>query len=290
MPLYSCAIYISSGLASVASRAAAQAARVPRCAVVDTFTDSSYARSSVKLVAERAPLLEAARCAVSEALSLVDLSREPHPAPHPRCGAVDMVAFMPLSDLRADAIASELADCDGLAWELGERLGELGGSVLMYGKRAERTLLEARRGTSFFASTDASVPRDASATLPLDFGAPLAQARGVSVVGAMPYVTNFNVRVGGASLAECRAAAAALRSQMSVQVMALPYGEPEAGAHEIGCNLQATSSADTPTTAAVLELIASRLPSHASVLQSYVIGMMPADARARGEAVLASNP
>ena len=50
-------------------------------AVVDTFTDAAYARSSVKLVAEGGHLVAAAREVVEEALSLVDLSQEPHPAP-----------------------------------------------------------------------------------------------------------------------------------------------------------------------------------------------------------------
>ena len=31
-------------------------------------------------------------------MALIDLSQEPHPAPHPRYGAVDMVSFMPLSE------------------------------------------------------------------------------------------------------------------------------------------------------------------------------------------------
>ena len=85
--LYTCAVYISG--VHAASRAAARATRVKQVAVVDTFIDPSYARSSVKLVAEGGPLVVAARDVVEEALSLVDLTQEPHPAPHPRCGAVD---------------------------------------------------------------------------------------------------------------------------------------------------------------------------------------------------------
>ena len=113
-------MYISSGLPSIAARAsaAARAAAVPgECAVVDTFCDAAYARSSVKLVGSAAPLLRAARAAAEAALSAVDLSLEPHPAPHPRQGAVDMVAFMPLSEERCEAIAGQLESCDDLAWQ-----------------------------------------------------------------------------------------------------------------------------------------------------------------------------
>ena len=75
MPRYSAAIYISSGLAANAARAAAAAAAIPRVAVVDTFTDVAYARSSVKIVAEPEPLLQAAEAAAAEALNLVDLAQ-----------------------------------------------------------------------------------------------------------------------------------------------------------------------------------------------------------------------
>jgi len=285
-PLYSCAVYISSGLASVATRAASAAARTRDCAVVDTFCDVAYARSSVKLVGAARPLLEAARAAATEALSLVDLSQEPHPAPHPRQGAVDMVAFMPLSELRCEAIGAELASCDALAWEFGESLGAQGVPVLMFGGRARRSLLEARRGTSFLASIKQEMPRESTASLPFDFGPPLPvpQRTGVGVVGSMPYVTNFNIQVGGgASLADCRAAAARIRSEFGVQVMALPHaGET----YEIGCNMQAAEGRDSPLTSAVLQAVVASLPQDALILRSYVVGLTPGDAlaRARGGA------
>lgn len=118
------ASYISSSAPELVSKIAARASAVARVAIVDTFVDASYARSSVKIVGEPEPLLEAARLATAEALDLVDLSLEPHPAPHPRQGAVDMVAFMPLSDARASSLALELASCDELATSLGRNLGE----------------------------------------------------------------------------------------------------------------------------------------------------------------------
>ena len=295
-PLYSCAVYISSGLQSVASRCAAAAALVPRVAIVDVFSDPAYARSSVKLVAEAGPLVEAAEAAAVEAMALVDLSEEPHPAPHPRQGAVDMISFMPLSERSASAIRDDLNTCDSLAWQLGESLGGHGCPVLMYGERAHRTLVETRRGTSFFRSTRANAPRDATTVLPLDFGAGAAaraegdaggvvlpQGKGVSIVGVQPYVTNFNVAVRGASLDACRSAATALRDKFGVQVMALPHADE---LHEIGCNLQATEVRDSPDRDEILALIQASLPGEASIARSYVIGLTPGDALAKGEALL----
>ena len=290
--MLSCAIYISSGVASIATRVASVvAAAHPRVAVVDTFTDVAYARSSVKLVAEAEPLLHAAQAAAAEALSLVDLAAEPHPAPHPRQGAVDMVSFMPLSEASADEIADEIAACDRVAWQLGDSLGALGCPVLMYGPRASRTLLETRRGTSFFASCRQGSTRDVSTTLALDFGgtrghgagsgsalsSELPQRSGIAIVGVQPYVTNFNLQVEAATLSECKTATAALRTAMGVQVMALPHDA--SGTIEIGCNLQASQQQASPPTDAVLAFVRSQLPRSAKISHSYVIGLTPGEAR-----------
>lgn len=284
-PCLSCAIYISSGLAPVAARLAKVAA-LPGVAVVDTFTDVAYARSSVKLVGLAQPLLAAARAVSAEAVALVDLREAPHPALHPRQGALDMISFMPLSSRRADAIAEELATCDEMAWELGAGLGELGVPVLMYGDRAARSLRQTRRGTSFFDSTKSGSARDVACSVPFDFppSARLEQRAGVSIVGSQTYVTNFNIAIGGASLDACLLAASALRSQLGVQCMALPYDEIS---HEIGCNLQATLQADRPSRSAVLDAVSGALPEGASVLRSYVVGFTPEEALQEAERVAA---
>ncbi len=93
--LLSCAVYVSSGARGLLASLAARASNVPRVAVVDTFADESYARSSLRICGEPRPLLEAARAVTAEVLERLDLTTAPTPAPHPRCGAVDMVAFCP---------------------------------------------------------------------------------------------------------------------------------------------------------------------------------------------------
>jgi len=256
--------------------AAARAAAFPAVSLVDVFTDDTYARSSLKLVGETGPLLQAARLAALEAVRLIDLQNEPHPAPHPRCGAVDMVAFMPLSEASATDLAPELRTCEDLATQLGVSLGDAGCSVLLYGPQRGRTLLEARRHTSFFKSVRADAPNRVCLHVPPDAGpAEPSQRVGVSVVGAMTYVTNFNVQIESASLTECKAAATALRTAMGVQVMALPHAHDSV---EIGCNLQASTELPSPNTVSVLQLIRDNLPVRAHVRRAYVVGLTPAAA------------
>ena len=287
-PLLACAVYISTSVTEQVTKIAARASSVSRVAVVDTFVDDSYARSSVKIVGESGPLLEAATRATAEALALVDLTLEPHPAPHPRVGAVDMVAFMPLSDASAAEMALELASCDDLAAALGRGLGEQGLPVLLFGPRAGRSLLEARRGTSFFRSVKSEEPRDVRLFLQPSFGpASVPQRSGVAVVGAMTYVTNFNLRVEGANLEACRRAADAVRAEFGVQVMALPYGP--GGAVEIGCNLQAAGSRSCPASGDVAACVRRALPPEAAVTHSYVVGLTPDEARAAGERMIANQ-
>jgi hypothetical protein len=150
----------------------------------------------------------------------------------------------------------------------------------MFGDRAGRSLLQTRRGTSFFTSAKAEMPREASSELLFDFGPPppVPQRFGVSVVGAMTYVTNFNIQVERASLPECQAAASRIRSEFGVHVMALPHEE---GTIEIGCNLQAAVGRDSPSPSSVLQVAGASLPHDARILKSYVVGLTPSEALSR---------
>jgi len=276
--LYCAAIYVSTAARELMKAIEARASRVPRLAIVDNFSDPSYARSSLKLVGDHKALLEAACAAAFEALARVNLDEAPHPAPHPRVGAVDMVAFMPLSESSGSTLSEELATCEDLATALGRSLGDAGNPVLLYGPRVGRSLLETRQRTSFFQSVRADSSPKISTRLPLDFGPSDIPSSGLSVIGAMTYVTNYNIQVEGASLAECRDAAASLRREMQVQVMALPH---EGDSIEIGCNLQATHLRDSPSPDEVLSVVRQHLPESASVSRAYVVGLTPAEALRR---------
>jgi glutamate formiminotransferase len=280
--MQACAIYVSSGAAAVAAQIASLAARSPSVAVVDTFCDASYARSSIKIVGHPLHLLPAALAAARLALATIDLSTQPHPAPHPRCGAVDMVSFMPLSNQAAACIADDINICDKLAWDFGASLGSLGCPVLMFGQAARRSLRDTRRSTSFFSSVAAAQSPDVFSTLRSDFGPDkICQKSGIAIVGSQPYVTNFNIQVSGSSLDACKRTAAKLRSEMRVQVMALPHAGDRI---EIGCNLQATETEPCQSTESVLKFVTDLLPEEACVLRAYVVGLTPEDALRRAKA------
>ena len=115
-----------------------------------------------------------------------------------------------------------------------------------------------------------------SLSLAPDLGPPeVCQRSGVCVMGAMPYVTNFNMQIEGASLDACREAAKAMRGRFGVQVMALPH---EVGTVEIGCNLQASVERDSPPPSSVQDFVAAQLPAQARFRNSYVVGLTPSEA------------
>ena len=281
--LQCCSIYLSTGAAAIAANVAAVAACSPRVAVVDSFTDTAYARSSIKIVGKPDALLAAVCAATDMALSIVDLSEAPHPAPHPRCGAVDMVAFMPLSDRKTSELLNDMNTCDKLAWDLGSWLGSKGCPVLMYGARSARSLLSTRRQTSFFSSVNEQSSRAASSKLPFDFGPVTIPHRcGISLVGSQSYVTNFNIQISRCTLDECKRVAAQLRSVLGVHVLALPH---DGGQIEIGCNIQATETSDCVSTDLVLRSVQQLLPAEAILTRSYVVGLTPSEALRAAERI-----
>uniref|UniRef100_A0A7S0NWM5 Formiminotransferase N-terminal subdomain domain-containing protein n=1 Tax=Calcidiscus leptoporus TaxID=127549 RepID=A0A7S0NWM5_9EUKA len=182
----SAAIYFSTAARQVISSIAARASATPCVALVDSFSDDAYARSSLKLVGQGEQLVVAVCEAALAGLELVDLRKEPHPAPHPRTGAVDMIAFMPLSEADASSLRVDLERCERLAVRTGQAIGAAGCPVLLFGPNKGRSLLESRRGTSFFRSVKAGSHAAPSLQLPADFGpSQPSESSGISIVGRL---------------------------------------------------------------------------------------------------------
>jgi len=242
-------VYVSEGrdAALLADLAAAGAATGARLA--NEFADVAYHRAGITLTSVEDGVLEAGVVAVChEALRRLDLRS--HIASHPRLGTVDHVALNPLGE----------ASCEE-AGELAARLGRrLGGSrpgpavpVYLYGAaRADgRPLDELRRHLGYFGGARggewAGLSEEMAAAiraLAPDFGPREPDPRhGAVVIGAVPWVHNYNILVTGTELsqddlmARCRRVARAVSSRgggpPAVQTMALLH---ERGV-EVACNL-----------------------------------------------------
>lgn len=80
---------------------------------VDPGADTN--RTVITFVGEPEPVLEAAYRLIEKGVELIDMST--HRGAHPRIGAVDVVPFVPVSDMTMD-------ECADLARRLGERVGK----------------------------------------------------------------------------------------------------------------------------------------------------------------------
>ena len=279
-------VYVSEGkdasvvdaLESTAERACAtHGARV-----VNVFRDVEYNRTGFTLgvrvgdEGDAAEPLGAAATALAErALSLVDL--RDHAATHPRCGVVDHISCHAVGDADASVAVS-------LARGIGARVGDrLGLPVLLYGAASAKGagLADLRRRHGYFRETAGTgsgwsgAHVVAGGTVDAEYGPrDVPPESGIVMVGATPWVCNYNVPVG-ATPREARAAAHASAEKTAgseneedtredttscavregrriarrlserggglpgVQAMALPHGEDERGGVvvEIACNL-----------------------------------------------------
>eukprot|EP00927_Polykrikos_kofoidii_P043377 TRINITY_DN37452_c0_g1_i1.p1 TRINITY_DN37452_c0_g1~~TRINITY_DN37452_c0_g1_i1.p1 ORF type:complete len:315 (-),score=44.13 TRINITY_DN37452_c0_g1_i1:193-1137(-) len=173
--------------------------------VVNTFVDAAYHRTGVTLAAFEACKLEAGVVAACrEALRSLDLSA--HRASHPRLGTVDHVACNPLGEATSEDAAA-LAEGIGRSLASGSS-GDMDVSsvpVYLYGAaRADRRpLADLRRSLGYFKGSDRSdwlglspETMQAVAIVPPDFGPSEVDPRhGVAVVGAVPWVVNYNLLV-----------------------------------------------------------------------------------------------
>jgi len=271
-----CNVYVSEGTdASVIRRILDAASGTPGVANPYHFVDAPYGRSSFTLVSrEEGPLAECATRVAAAAASLLDLRA--HAATHPRLGVVDHISCHPLG-------AAAVGSAARVARRVGERLGaEAGVSVLFYGAAdvaAQRRLRDVRRSLRYFQGSGAGQPRWAGAVAPGGGPPPDAGPRepdprlGYCLVGAVPWLVNYNVAVRGCDMGAAREIARRVSERggglPAVEAMALTHG----GETEIACNLlDASASPPGAVLAAVRALAEER---GATVAGDYRIGLTP---------------
>jgi glutamate formiminotransferase len=246
--------------------AIAAAARGAR--VLDVTLDRDHNRSVITMAGGPAEVSEAAFRAVEQAVARIDLTKQL--GVHPRIGAADVVPFVPVRGVT-------LADCAGIAVEVGERIWrELGVPVYLYeaaARRPDRVNLENIRRGGFEALREAV--RSDPARRP-DIGGPeLHPAAGAVVTGARKFLIAFNINLSTPDLAIAREIAAAIRTSSGGLpcVKALGVALESRQLSQVTMNL--TDFERTPVHvvfARVRELAAAR---GAGIAGSELIGLIP---------------
>lgn len=188
MRLVECVPNISEGRRpEVWEAVVAAATSAPGVRVLNVDPGAETNRTVITLVGEPEAMLEGAFRLISKATALIDMSQ--HQGAHPRMGAVDVVPFVPVSDVTMD-------ECVELARKLGERVGdELQLPVYLYEFAAtseqRRNLADVRAG-----EYEGLADKLADPTWKPDFGpATFVPRSGATVIGARKFLVAYNINL-----------------------------------------------------------------------------------------------
>ena len=214
---------------------------------MDAHSDPDHHRSVLTLAGDPDPLGAAVLALARGALATIDLAN--HAGAHPRLGALDVVPFAPLYGRSlAGAVAAREAAI--------QAIGALGIPVFRFGPvaRGSLALPELRRRAFRDLAPDAGPPEP-------------HPTAGATAVGARPPLVAWNAWLQGASLAETRRAASAVRSR-AVRALGLQV----AGATQVSCNLLDPAEV-TPLD--VYRLVEAGLPTDAHIVRCELVGLVP---------------
>ncbi|GLJ22813.1 hypothetical protein SUGI_0429990 [Cryptomeria japonica] len=273
-----CKLYVSESRNAKTLEAIGKAAKGhPLSSLLNVFEDKDYNRVGYTLVSHlehgislSSPLQEAVLGMAKTALQYINL--EEHGGTHPRLGVVDHICFHPLGEASLSQVAS-------LACSVAAQIGTtLNVPTFLYGAahHENRTLDSIRRELGYFKPNRegqwvglASVPLSLSP----EFGPCQVLPRtGVVVVGACPWVVNYNVPIVSSDLVIGRRIARKVSARggglPGVQAMALLHGDK---VMEIACNLLDAKSVGPDKVQAEVSLLAEKegLKSEQGYLTDY---------------------
>lgn len=244
--------------------------------LLDVSSDVSHNRSVLTMAGEAGAMREAALALFAAALPAIDLRT--HDGVHPRLGAVDVVPFVPLE-------GSTMVECVALAKEVGAVVAaRFDLPVFLYEEAsanpARRNLEDIRRGQ--FEGLAAKMARPGWAP---DFGpARPHPSAGATVIGARMPLIAYNVNLATDRLDVAKAVAVAVRASSGglpcVKAMGVRLGD--LGIVQVSMNL--TNYLVTPVRVAFDAVRREAAARGVEVLESELIGLMPAAALAGGDA------
>lgn len=205
--------------------------------LLDVHRDEHHNRAVLTMAGD--DVEAAARAVASEAVARLDLRT--HRGAHPRIGVVDVVPFVPLATVLADAV---FARDRFAAWAS----ASLGLPCFLYGP--ERSLPDVRRGAFTFLPPDTG-PANPHPTA------------GACAVGARTVLVAYNLWLARPDLARARSIAATIRSP-AVRALGLAVGD----AVQVSCNLVAPLDVGP---AEVFDRVAALAP----IARAELVGLAP---------------
>ncbi|MBX3031290.1 MAG: glutamate formimidoyltransferase [Chloroflexi bacterium] len=231
-PIVECVPNLSDGRHSaVVDACAAAVAAVPDVRLLDRTSDVDHHRSVLTFVGPPTGVATAARRLATEVVARVDLRH--HQGVHPRIGALDVVPFVPVSDV-------SMTDCVRLAEDFGAWLADrYRMPVYLYARaarRPDRVRLADIRRPGFEGLAAALAARDGAPDLGPARPHPTA---GATVTGARPFLIAWNIQLASRDLALARSIARRIRERDGglPAVQALGLELPALGCVQVSMNL-----------------------------------------------------
>ncbi len=270
MPLIECVPNVSEGRRVEVIDALRRAIADSGVRLLDQSSDPSHNRSVYTFAGEPAAVRDAAQRLFAAAISSIDLRA--HEGVHPRIGAVDVVPFVPLADATMD-------ECVALAKDVGRMVAEtFGVPVFLYEEAAasdeRRNLADIRRG-----GLNDLAHRMKSPEWRPDFGpAQPHPSAGATAIGARRILIAYNVNLATNRLSVAKRIAAAIRESSGGLpfVKAMGVELDHRGIVQVSMNL--TNYKETSMTAAFDAIAREASADGVRILESEIVGLVPADA------------
>jgi glutamate formiminotransferase len=280
--LIECIPNISEGRRTEVIEAIAAAIRAAGAALLDVSRDAAHHRSVFTFAGEPNVVHRAVLAMFETAISAIDLRT--HAGVHPRMGAVDVVPLVPLA-------GASLDDCAALARTIGADVAErFHLPVFLYEAAASaihrRPLEHVRRGQFEGLADKLRQPEWQP-----DFGPAVPHpTAGATIIGARKPLIAFNVNLATDRLDVAKAVARAVRQSSGglpcVKALGLPLADR--GIVQVSMNL---TDFRTTSMAEAFRAVAAEAAHHGvAVLESELIGLVPAEALASAGAAALALP
>jgi glutamate formiminotransferase/formiminotetrahydrofolate cyclodeaminase len=274
LKLVECVPNFSEGKRKEVIDAIVDAARTGEVRILDIESDPNHNRSVLSFAGEPEAVKRAAMAMSAKAIELIDLNK--HKGEHPRMGAVDVIPFIPISDVTMDECVQIAND---FAREYASRFRV---PVFLYEAAATRpdrhNLADVRKG-------EFEGLREQIGTNPAkkpDFGPdtihPTAGAAGAVVVGARKILIAYNINLATENIDVAKRIAKQVRAKDGglTAVKALGFELKGRGLVQVSMNMVDFKASQLFK---VFELVKS-LAEHegVEVAESEVVGLVPSEA------------
>lgn len=235
--------------------------------------DRDHNRMVVTFVGEPEAVSEVAFLMARKAVELIDMNH--HQGAHPRIGAVDVIPFIPVSEVT-------MAECVTLAKQLGQRLAdELDIPIYLYAEAAttpaRKRLPDVRKGEYEGLKQLIKTAERRPDFMP--HGEPqLHPSAGATAVGARPYLIAYNINLDTPDTEVAKRISKAVRESSGglVNVQAMGVDLAAQGLAQVSMNLLNHKATPIYRAFELVRIEAARY--HASIAHSELIGLLPLDA------------